>query len=761
MGTTAENQSGMSIIEVLVALSIISMMALSVTYFSSLKKETSQSQNLDTFNCQVQVNSILATVRSQGQSAIIKSRYPHLSSASQNITADFVWSTPPRIVDSHFATYPYTLMNYTAPNYLNLPQTFTPAPRINMSALQKNAVNLVEYLYNRNLNLCTTGGDTPELRSLADDFAYMAKRPVGATNSTDLYTQQVQTTFRIRPYNVLTGDELTTCPANLGAIPLSRDITDSALNATKRNLLPVVPAQDANPYIGYKFEVETVVRKGSDEVARCSGSQRFEHQRDSELGTEPAAVAIVANNTHDFNDATNNPFVQRTAGGNSQVNEIQVAFKVTGIKPGSFLLCRDTSKIPVVKPMDDARFAVCMGAPVTADLNDITQPGPGPQRARARSGATGPYNLNRLNTTTATYQQFYTASPANFPPPEWVPCDQVTLCRKYRTRSTVTQRSVAAVNPATALEGTDIEFINTYDNLRAECLMGLEVATSDQAGNLRISAATLTTTPLAKANTNAYSLRTVAAPNTLQSNQNRTGFGEAARHTCGNWCARAAGVGGSGYPLTAFFGNDYAAAGYWQVSNCCVAPVAPSNMVIYIGVLANGNLTPAAAAFVHRWNEAYACRPGWTRGGTRDRIEARTPNNQLVVHNVSQDIQKSGSSLQNPVPRIATLDERRNYDGGTRGLAEDLRWIPAGPPANWTSKPGSGGSTCGPPINPPAPIPRNPCTPSLTPRACPAPSAADLNIPPELVAMIDAARGRHASYVQRLIACPTSSYHGR
>lgn len=750
-------QYGMSVIEVLVAAAVISIMSLSVAYFSSFKAgnlaaDSIVSGSTDQFNCQAQVNSILSSLRSEGQAVRMTQFYPH--SATDNTGRSYnkilmkeVWpaGTTPSFMPSSFSDEEQDLVRWTEdasnPGFGDIPQ-------INLAALQRSSVRLIESIYEKNrttLCLQPKGGTTSQLSDLAKKYESALLRSVTLDGSTA--KQVVETKFRIVPYEVATGTLLNDCPQDLHSVPLSTYSSLSALatdtnGATAMTQRMTNQTPDRVPHIGYLVEVHTEVSEGGKTKASCTGSQRFEHQIDERPPTPASVQAIVLNNTlptFNYNTANN-----RRNWGSSQSNQVQILFRIDNPKPGTILLCRDLSKIPKTSPADFKDAAnpytynsVCMGASPT----DPNSPGPGPQRLGGTdqtacgcdSNAPNAVNLRIIKSILATTDTSNKANDidrfdivdSHFKPPTWIPCDQVTVCRKKPKSSKVTVLTKDVGNSPTALQAAltksdSVEFINTYENLRAECVMQLEVAVTDQAGNLVVTNTVLPAVApaniLGKAIDDKYALKTSGTanitPTQIVNSTDPLNVGEVARNSCGNWCTQWSGSN-KHYDVKEFFGDDYGAGGYWQPT-CCVSPKAPPEIVQYIGVYSDGTLTPAAKEFVRRWNKAYACRPGWNRGSSDWKSPSAildayplAANSAVKQFKVSQDY--NANSTLNPQPYVATLDKNVNFnDPSKKQMADNLDYLPPGDPY-WSGLPDVTEPACGS-------APRNPCatpTPAL------------------------------------------------
>lgn len=618
----------MSIIEVMVALVVMSIMALSVAHFSHTKTQSSQSENLDAFNCQIQVNSVLSTLRGEGQSSSMLSYYPHLGYNLLNgvptgnpeqdyaIERSDVWRGPaPAFMPANFNAQGrrYVLMDASQPGQL---------PIVHMAPLQRSIVNLLEELYNTQPAFCgnSEGHTTPELQAIAERYSYMARRPLDEDSAIDVasttFRQNTQTQFKITPYELDSGRLLTSCPARLGSIPMGIDMNRSSfVSSTNPNgiVRPVSPNQTN---IGYQLEVITTVRdnRSNDVVGRCSGSQRFEHQRDSLPPRRPVVHAVVMNSTYsNFNINSTDPvgfganrrnvgdIVGSIDAGSAGRNEVQVAFRMENVKRGNLMLCRDRSLVPVSHPLDEASGSVCMGAQVSG--GQVIRPGPGPQRF---SGGQPP--AMRTPTDTSGMQLL---SDALGQSSTWVPCDQVTLCGRRPIESRLTgagaqsstpNASVTANRASLGLDANrdglidEVSFYNRYENLRSECVANLEIATTDQSGNIDMaSMQTLTKFPREAALGNTTGL--APAPSTSDYG---SAFTEIARPTCGPYFCEA-----SPDAMQVFFPGT-GTQGYWQSTQCCT--------VIEAGdALGRENLArdPAQAQTVDTYNRTYACQPGY------------------------------------------------------------------------------------------------------------------------------------------------------
>ncbi len=671
-------QAGMSIVEVLTAVAVISIMSLSVAYFSNTRTQSSQGESLDAFNCQVQVNSVLANFRGEGQAASMLYYYPHLA-----------WNHPTTGLPSNNAENDYAVevadvwkggapgfmppdFNQSGRKLVVIDQTDPAKPlTVNMAPIQRSAVYLLEELYNSHPALCTAenGSTTDELKRIADAYSHMAKRPADDDSARSIaqatFQQDAETLFKIVPYNIATGRLLSTCPPNIGAVPMGVNSAKVAFDNTGGGNNLIQPRSDDNLHIGYQLEVSTVVtsRSTGQVVGRCAGSQRFEYQRDTVTPTKPQIHAVITNTTlGNFNQVGASAQNRRESpdfapgfdAGETSRNRFEVAFRFRDLKRGNIMICRDRSRIPTLHPLAVPNAAQCMGAALSN--GSIVRNGPGPQRYSVSKTQAPPI---MSPSTSGGYQLMSDSSLADA---AWKPCDQVSICgskpvasRVVGAGTTTPLSTSAAVRAAMALDVNkdgridEFTFINQYENLRPECVANVEIAVTDSAGNLEIAGSTIQSNELLnlqkhpeEAKINGSVLQSMT--NNLSADDQLT---EVARPMCGNWCAASKNAMDVYFPGLA---DATGAGGYWQLGACCVTIPAG---VAYGEAALEG---PGGLATTQAYNLKYACQPGFqgSMGFTLGEVPPEPDLNVVRAFAVSTDRHSDF-----PIPAVSALDETR------------------------------------------------------------------------------------------------------
>ncbi len=280
-------------------------------------------------------------------------------------------------------------------------------------AMIDSAIRGLLAIYNSNAGYCTsaTGMDYPSMDT------YLNQK------FTDI--QGLTTTIRIQPYNLSTGQTTGCSPSPLQLYP-------GGLNTPMTNAFAGGEAQpnvNAQNNLGLLVTLYTTYKNTSGVTYNCSGQRKYSYQYNGNAPT------LVVNQQYGSPDPSQTAAPANCSALNNANIQVQIGYTSTS-KPnekGVVFLCKDVSQ-----------EAVGTGSPSTTQCYGPSGPQPN-----------GPVTLQ--------------AMPTN---PNWVPCQDVTLCNVAPTASSI----LTSNNPQ--------YIVNTYNKLPENCYMQISATAVDTAGNL-------------------------------------------------------------------------------------------------------------------------------------------------------------------------------------------------------------------------------------------------------------------------------------
>lgn len=522
------SEAGFGIVEILIATGFVAALVGTAVYMSGAISNSRNEKSVDRFNCSMYATSLMARIRANsGATSVPLSNlgatagsYFHPYQGQRLPPAgDATHFNHTQVVGAGDLTWPAGI-----PEILTSPAGTEPVAA--NALLLDGPVRTVNALYNSGTDF-TNFNTTATLTALAsyggsDTFQNLTVGGVAPT-----------TDFRIRVYNLDSGQ----VPAVQPVPPLwiyprgmksAAGVDQANVNgfvrysgdANARTPLFGKPATYSDQY-GFLVEVRVQYKDPSAPAVQkeCIVSQRFAYDRD--LNPPPPPSVVISN-------ISAPAIVQHT-----HSVSIEVTYDSAAIERGAVLLCRDRSTLYRVG-----------GYPCYDNSGTV---GPGPQQGLGTQGPPGndvqrtvgpigdrmapgvseeavPYAADPLNpyydndrpaalgntpNTWRTNSGGLIATPAS----DWVPCERVTLCG-------VAPAASVTYNP---LGNGGLRFTNSYSNVRSECIIRIEAAAIDVAGNL------------AGANAGGRYNPSQVTPSAMSGSSAVT-----PRPRCGSWCYDAA-----------------------------------------------------------------------------------------------------------------------------------------------------------------------------------------------------------------------------
>ncbi|MBX3032762.1 MAG: prepilin-type N-terminal cleavage/methylation domain-containing protein [Bdellovibrionaceae bacterium] len=473
VGPSVFNQRGFGLLEVLASLGIVAVLAGATVMYSRAINTVSSPTYSKKFNCTAHAASFMAAMRSVAGATAISGFHAFQSTR-----------TP-------LNTYNYSPIISGVPTNIVMPDQLGTGNKPlagNLVAIH-GMMHMLNGLYNSlSPDYCNNFVNTPGITQLANDSSAILRNSDGAMPVTSI---------RVRTYNLRTGAVAACWRPSWLAPP---GIDNAAKNGFSQGVF-TKPSTIRNDQ-GLLLEVQTNYRDETGQTQTCTMSQRFAYDEDTR---EPATPTLSIQNITPYPPSDSSP-----------ANRNQVSMRVhypAGAEKGVALVCRDYSYISV--PANQYR------------CYDLTSTGPGPQP----SGGSRP-----APRTMALPPPGYVPSSATTPvaPTDWRPCEQVTLCgRAPSATSLVADSSFTSTG--------EIQINNTYSNVPSDCVIRLQTAVIDSAGNL--NASTITPYPGVQVTSGITATGGPGGSNTITP-----------RPTCGNWCAA----------------TRWSTQTYWQTRACCV-----------------------------------------------------------------------------------------------------------------------------------------------------------------------------------------------
>ena len=478
-------ESGVGLIEVMIATAVVGALALFSGYYAKTVLMVARPTVENRFSCTTQAATMLSKIRGQAGSLYSPNTfYPQTNGGftpPTGVAAPFQYTT---LVPELWAGIPTIMANTTTPTTANALMLSGPMRALNM---------LYMGTYPAPVDFCTGFNSSPLLVTLSTDSLNILSTTTNISN--------LATTMQIQLYNLATG-VIQPCTTKAWIHPQGFYLDSQNINgfATAPGLPAPAPyfKEPANytDQYGILLQVQTTYNEYNPQTntttaQSCVAAQQLSYDRDF---TPPPAPSITV--------ATTDP------GDGGDANSHTAALTLTEIstEPGLVMVCRDRSTIQL-----PGSYACYYSGPSTA--------GPGPQFSTVvdlRPVANAPPNTEDQSTVPGTIKN---------PTPTWIPCEQLTLCGK----------SANAV-PTIVSTGSSISMTANYSNLPSDCVVRIEAAAMDAAGNL--NSGSVYYAPAQSVTSTTYPISKSTIP----------------RPTCGNFC----GVPGNGY---------------WQTGACCVVPI--------------------------------------------------------------------------------------------------------------------------------------------------------------------------------------------
>lgn len=480
-GGLLKNSKGFSLVEILVALFLISGAALLISQFSTSYRSKDSTLRR---SCESYTESMVSLVKEQSPYLNVHNLLPFGSTATnRTLGAGLFTDTralPSNLYQDPSSTYQISDLGGGVANSLGV--------RLRNFQLIQGSVRTLAEMYNRFPNIACQFGDYARLAPgtatlpIPSDFINL---PGGGG------TPVVQ--FRIEPYDLRTGasrcalNRVFPGPGGLsgqhsnvftdgsghptgtyqnnyisndeGALtpPAIGDLSMGPGSEIATKLPNVSGATVGDPNIGLKFSVRMTYALNGQNYS-CTSTQDFSYPIDQTAPATPDLRQATANSAVDGNPlgiwtqcgfATGRPDDQATA-------TLQVGYDTIPFEPGVQLLCRDLSWIRVPDPDPNNQRPCFSGG----------------------TGLTGYYTVphmhpsHRVNTAAdQTHAQFLYSANRGLRDKRWVPCDQMRQCGE-------SPNSVGR-----SLSASDNFYTLNYRDLPFGCHMDFEVVGVDTAGN--------------------------------------------------------------------------------------------------------------------------------------------------------------------------------------------------------------------------------------------------------------------------------------
>lgn len=444
-----DNSQGVTLVEALLAIGLISIVALSsVTFYSEMAKVSHRSREA----CRIYNLSFLGRLRTYGTIASIANFTPEPFVRSVNPSAP-PFTSPPEVPGAY--------------RWPNVPILSTGSePTLNSYLLIDGYMNILQSLYNAHPGICTTftkigSTNTTGLNSLMIPYPEDLKDP----------TTDSGMKIRIIPFNIDTGAHLncSTAAPPLKVAPRGTYLNPTAggspfqgtdYGGTRKLSIP----SDVRLNVGFAVQVQTQFENDQGGADVCFTEGRYQYDIDSQAPPEPKVLDITLATSpsvcsaHSVNDYTLNVGYDSSVIGSR-------------LEPGTVLICQDLSVIPTVA---QAIIPQVTGYATQAAFqcytgNNASAPAPPGPQVGSNYPANGYYPV-------AGYTGFNYTGLGSVVPPRWVPCDQLTLCG-------VAPMSGGVTNTSSSGSPTRLSYQIRYRNLPSDCRVIVKVAGIDTAAN--------------------------------------------------------------------------------------------------------------------------------------------------------------------------------------------------------------------------------------------------------------------------------------